>query len=428
MAIICGTDLSLASAGALDVARVLASGRGDDEVVLVHVIDPTSDTPHDDEALARARVELEAQAAASIAARPGAPNVRTELVVGSPDQTLVSLAETQFASRIVIAARSTGGSLLRLGTTAEKVIAISRVPVLLIRDPAPLLAYASGERSLRVLLGIDDSATCDLGIQWVQALRARGPVDVVLGGIYYPDDAAERYGLHGHGMVDRDPEIEQLMGRDLERRFGDNAAGRGTVVARARRGLGRIGDHLVELAREENCDVIVIGTSQRTGLGRLGSTSSVIVHDAPQSVVCVPPSTTIVTQSVPVLRCALVATDLSPFANRAVPYAFTVTPNTGGEVHIAHVIKDDSDADVAELGRQLAALALRGASQTVHPHVIRGDDAATAIAQLAARLGADVICVASHGRAGITRALVGSVADRLLRVTRVPVLVLRPAG
>jgi nucleotide-binding universal stress UspA family protein len=49
------------------------------------------------------------------------------------------------------------------------------------------------------------------------------------------------------------------------------------------------------------------------------------------------------------------------------------------------------------------------------------------IAQAAARLGADAICIASHGRSGITRALVGSVADKLLRATRKPVLVLRPS-
>ncbi|MBA3819953.1 MAG: universal stress protein [Deltaproteobacteria bacterium] len=58
--------------------------------------------------------------------------------------------------------------------------------------------------------------------------------------------------------------------------------------------------------------------------------------------------------------------------------------------------------------------------------MIHGDDAAVTIAQCAARLGVDVICIASHGRSGISRALVGSVADRLLRATRLPVLVLRP--
>jgi nucleotide-binding universal stress UspA family protein len=36
------------------------------------------------------------------------------------------------------------------------------------------------------------------------------------------------------------------------------------------------------------------------------------------------------------------------------------------------------------------------------------------------------VCIASHGRTGLTRALMGSVADKLLRACRRPVLILRP--
>jgi nucleotide-binding universal stress UspA family protein len=183
---------------------------------------------------------------------------------------------------------------------------------------------------------------------------------------------------------------------------------------------------MVELAREERVDAIVVGTGQKTGLGRLGSVSSVIVEDAHASVVCVPPHAVVVTQTVPVLQQALVATDLSQFANRAVPYAFALT-QPGGEVHLLHVVKEDAELDEAELVRQLGALTPAGATQAVRAHVVRGEDPAITIAQCAARFGVDVICIASHGRSGLTRALVGSVADRLLRVTRLPVLVLRPA-
>jgi nucleotide-binding universal stress UspA family protein len=227
-------------------------------------------------------------------------------------------------------------------------------------------------------------------------------------------------------MVETDPEVERLMQRDLLRRFGSTTAPVArSVSARARRGLGRIGDHMIELARDEKVDAIVVGTGQKTGLGRLGSVSSVIVEDAPESVVCVPPQAVVVTQAVPVLQRALVATDLSQFANRAVPYAFALTP-PGGEVHLLHVVKDDAEVDEPDLLRQLNQLAPVGAAQTVTSHVVRGDDSATAIAQCAARFGVDVICIASHGRSGFTRALVGSVADKLLRATRLPVLVLRP--
>ena len=40
--------------------------------------------------------------------------------------------------------------------------------------------------------------------------------------------------------------------------------------------------------------------------------------------------------------------------------------------------------------------------------------------------GADVVVIASHARSGISRVLLGSVADKLLRTCHRPVLVLRP--
>jgi nucleotide-binding universal stress UspA family protein len=424
MSIICGTDLSPASGSALEVARALAAQRGDAEVVLVHVVDAEPDS---DVELDRLRARLDAQARASIETWGSPPAVRTELIIGPPDETLVGFAETEGSDLMVIAARSRHEQESRLGTTAGQVIARTHVPVIVVRDPGPWLAFARTQRPLKILLGIDDSATCDLGIQWTLALGKRAPIEVVLGAIYYPDDAAEHYGLPPRNtVVESDPEIERLIERDLIRRFtGAAAPAAQGVTPRARRGLGRIGDHMIELARDEQVDAIVVGTGQKTGLGRLGSVSSVIVQDAPQSVVCVPPQAVVVTQNVPVLKQALVATDLSQFANRAVPYAFALT-HPSGEIHLLHVVKEDAEVDEAELQRKLQSLTPVGATQQVRTYVVRGDDAAITTAQCAARFGVDVICIASHGRSGLTRALVGSVADRLLRVTRLPVLVLRP--
>ena len=411
MAILCGTDFSDASAGALEVARALGHQRGDREIVLVHAVD-------DPDQAEAARERL----AAWVEKGRSGPPVRTEIAIGPADSTLLALIDRGAFDLVVIAAHSKPGSPLLVGSTAEALIASAHVPVLAVRDPVPWLKFARGEAPLRVLLGIDDSVACELCIQWTLALRACGPVDVVLGAIYYPDEAAELYGLHARSFVDRDPEIERLLARDLVRRFGGPAD---EALARPRRGLGRIGDHLVELAREEEVDAIVIGTMQKTGLGRLGSVSSVVIHDAPQSVVCVPPNAPVPTLRVPVVTRALVATDLSQFANRAVPFAFALTPE-GGEVHLAHVVREDSVIDESALARALFALAPAGMQRAVSAHVIRGEDPAVAIAQTAARLGVDVICIASHGRTGITRALVGSVADKLLRASRKPVLVLRP--
>jgi nucleotide-binding universal stress UspA family protein len=415
MTIICGTDLSHASTGAMAVARALATLRGETEVIVVHAVD--SDAEGEVEHLRAALEDIIAHAGEG-------PTLRPELVVGPPETALTSFAETEGSELIVIASASSDKTST-LGTTAAKIIAITRTPVLVLRDPAPWLAFCAKTRPLKALAAVDDSIASELGLQWTHGLRRQGPVEVVVGAVYYPDDAAEQYGVHAKTLVDRDPEIEQLLSRDLIRRFG---AGDG-VVARTRRGLGRIGDDVIELANEEHVDVVIVGTSQRTGLDRLGSVSSIVVQDAPQSVVCVPPQATLPTFVVPVMSSALVATDLSPFANRAVAYAFAAVPENG-EIHIAHVAGEDDAIDEADITKQLLAqapaIAMPGVPRKVTAHVVRGDDAATAIAQTAARLGVDFIVIASRGRTGISRALLGSVADKLLRATRKPVLVLRP--
>jgi nucleotide-binding universal stress UspA family protein len=58
-------------------------------------------------------------------------------------------------------------------------------------------------------------------------------------------------------------------------------------------------------------------------------------------------------------------------------------------------------------------------------HVRRGSPAEHVV-QLASHLDADLIIVGTHGRRGFERLLLGSVAERILRLARCPVLVVRP--
>lgn len=51
--------------------------------------------------------------------------------------------------------------------------------------------------------------------------------------------------------------------------------------------------------------------------------------------------------------------------------------------------------------------------------------AAQEIATFAERVGADLIVIPSHGRTGLKRLLIGSVAERVVRLAHCPVLVLR---
>ncbi len=421
--IVCGTDLSEASLDALVSAIAIATRRNDRDVILVHALD--AGAADDDDArtvlLNAATRRLESEAA--LAAAGTAIRVRAEVIVGPPVEAMVAVAETEGATLMVIASKGeTNAPAHGLGGTAVALVQHSPIPILVVRSSGPFAAWAAGDRALRALVAVDDSASCDAAIRFAKALRAAGPADLIIGHVYYPDEAAERYGVAVEHIVDANPEIERLLTRDLGRRFGA-VSGTGEITFRPTRGLGRIGDHLLELATAERADLIVLGTRQKTGLGRFSSVSTVLLHDAPQSVLCIP-ATPGAMDEIPRLKIAVVATDLSDFANHAVPYAYAIA-GADGEVHLVHVVEDD-DADVPALTSALNALAPRGQTAKTVAHVVRGNDAAEAIGETAERVGADVVCIASHGRTGISRALMGSVADKLLKACTRPVLVLRP--
>lgn len=427
MAIVCGTDLSELSLDALTAALAIAQRRGDKEVVLVNVIDPDAPGDGDPDALAvMAKERIDADAARL--ARGGPVAVRGEVIVGPTVASMVAAAETEGGDLLVVSSKGhTNAPLIKLGGTSGGVAAAASVPVLVVRDSAPFVAWARGERPLRVMVGLDESASCEPALDLLRLLRAAGPVDVVGAHVYYADEAARRYGLRAHSMVEGDAELERLLTRDLERRLGD-LPGDGAVEIRPHCGLGRIGDHLLEVADATSVDVILVGTRQKGGLGRLSSVSSLILHDAKQSVWCVPAAANASRRHVPRFRVAVVATDLSDFGNHAVPYGYSLVGERGGEVHLVHVRDEDHEGvDPLELERRLRALIPPSQSGVLtRVHVVTGDDTARVIGESAERLGADVVVIASRGRSGITRALLGSVADKVLRSCRRPVLVLRP--
>jgi nucleotide-binding universal stress UspA family protein len=426
MAIVCGTDLSDNSADALTAALAIAQRRGDREIVLVNVLDPHASEGKTDALATAARQRIDADA--SRLSQGSDVKVRGEVLLGAPVPSMIAATETEGGDLLVVASKGhSNQQLAKLGGTSGGVAATAAVPVLVVRDAAPFLAWAKDEQPLKVMLGLDESASSEPAIVLLRQLRSAGPVDVIAAHIYYADEAARKYGVKAKSMVDADPAIERMIVRDLERRLGE-LPGKGTVTFRPRPGLGRIGDHLLEVADAENVDVILVGTRQKGGLGRLSSVSSLILHDAKQSVWCVPASAHLGRLDVPRFRVVVVATDLSDFGNHAVPYGYTLLGDRDGEVNLVHVRDEEHEgADTATIDQRLHALApVNRPGVITRTHVVTGDDTARVIGETAERLGADVVVIASHARSGLSRALLGSVADKLLRSCSRPVLVLRP--
>ena len=113
----------------------------------------------------------------------------------------------------------------------------------------------------------------------------------------------------------------------------------------------------------------------------------------------------------------LVPLDGSVFAERAVPVAHQFAQRLGVPLELIAVT--DTPAGAALARADLAAIA--GAEMVDGTHVIIGSDAAAEIAGLNRALRPVVLCLATHGR-GRSEAVLGSVADAVIRSTVEPVL------
>jgi len=139
----------------------------------------------------------------------------------------------------------------------------------------------------------------------------------------------------------------------------------------------------------------------------------------------------------------LVAIDFSEYAHAALRRAIEVAGWTDGTLVLVHAV--DTATLVATAGptmadsrgltlriREDAEEALRKLARTVDPESqrihrveIADGSAAPAIVEAARRREADLIAIGTHGRTGLARFFIGSVAERVARTAPCDVLIVR---
>lgn len=141
------------------------------------------------------------------------------------------------------------------------------------------------------------------------------------------------------------------------------------------------------------------------------------------------------------LDTILIATDFSPQARAAADWALAMAGALGARVVVVHVydlpivgVPDGSllvDARTAARLSEEAQAALDGEITRLQgPGVkvegwLRQGDPREIIPSLAKTAGAGLIVAGSHGRRGVARALLGSMAESLVRDSTIPVAVIQ---
>ncbi len=213
------------------------------------------------------------------------------------------------------------------------------------------------------------------------------------------------------------------------------------VVHTATRQDNNVSKTILDYAQENSVDLIVVGTAARRGLARvfLGSVAERLVLSARCPVLTM-------AQDAPVAIApkspnVLVPVDFSKASIESLARAASLAEQLKGQLTLLHVISPqpvpvlygevapmlwDTQEGASRLGKHLEELA-RSVRETVPVKcIVRVGQPARCIAQVASEVGADLVQIGSHGLTGFSRYVIGSVAQKVLRLAAVPVLIFKP--
>jgi len=312
---------------------------------------------------------------------------------------------------------------------------------IMIQKVAPAASMNQLEYKIeRILVPLDFSAPSMEALDYAVALAKQFRAAIHLVHVYPPDEAASTPAA-GHLLLQSAEAIERLSEEltGIHRKRVEPFRPQNCHIR-----SGRPDEQIVGLAREIDADLIALSTRGHSGLKHLllGSTAERVVRSAPCPVLIVrerkqksketPKSFTV--------RTVLVPTDFSECALAGAEYAAFLAKRLWATVRLFHVtypytnyvfvdragVRMSGLADaVAESARmEMDALKqmdfLRGLS--VQTEILSGH-AVDEICAAAGEPGVDLIVTSTHGRTGFKHALIGSVAEHVVRYAVCSVLV-----
>lgn len=193
---------------------------------------------------------------------------------------------------------------------------------------------------------------------------------------------------------------------------------------------------IVDYAEDHDVDLVVMGSHGRRGLGRfvLGSVAEWTLRRSPAPVLTLHDGS----EFDPDVEEVVVPTDGSDTAERAADLAAAFAAATGARLHAVHVVDLGILWEEADVGRvvdtlqdagqravdRVADRATEAGVDRVETAVLQGTPHREVV-DYAADHDADLVVIGTHGRSGLERYLLGSVAERVVRLSDTPVLAVR---
>ncbi len=216
----------------------------------------------------------------------------------------------------------------------------------------------------------------------------------------------------------------------------------GVKTARAH-AIGIPSEEILKAAKGEGVELIVVGTQGRTGLEHvlLGSTAERVVKNAPCPVLTVRSALSQDSSPAPIaFRRIVIPLDFSDCSLDALEFAIQLARRFEASMTLLHVLEwawlrlhftvaelaegESPRRDIESCLAQYADV-IRGQGLTADTVIHGGGAPADFVIETANRRNADVIIMGTHGRRGLSRALIGSVAEGVLRRASCPVITVK---
>jgi nucleotide-binding universal stress UspA family protein len=273
----------------------------------------------------------------------------------------------------------------------------------------------------KIVVALDGTPSAEAILPMVRALARARYAEVVL----------VRVSINYHESAPENVAARQYLS-EVVREHGFDA-GRVTTVLR----YGDIAEEVLAAAHEANADLIALATHGRQGLSRawLGSVSEHVLSDSPVPVLLLRADA-----HAPVsVKKVLVPVDNSPGSAAALSVASDLSVMTNAHVTLLQVVAplprwgtgEGIAPDWEEEVRGAAQAFLTRLTERLYAHgvVASGQAAIGPIAETISRVAregeVDLIVMGTHALTGPRRALLGSVADAVMRTASVPVLLIR---
>ncbi|GAB5535044.1 MAG: hypothetical protein Rubg2KO_12930 [Rubricoccaceae bacterium] len=252
------------------------------------------------------------------------------------------------------------------------------------------------------------------------------------------EQAAERYGAELHVLrVEIIPPAGDLRYDAIPEPFEVESPDTETGVIEVRRRHPVAADAIVDYADEVDADLVVMGTHGRSGINRLtlGSTAERVLRLAPCPVLTIGPDAD--TEATGPVLVPLVFESAS---DAALETALALAESRGTRLVAVHVIEPIdipppyglvvagfNPVELKDRVRQTVERWVAAYAESPVPIEvdIREGSASVQIVEAARAYGASLIVQSSHGRRGLSRWLLGSVAEAVARRASCPTLTLR---